>query len=156
MGHFGSFITTVNDTSTLPPLPPTHIFLETRPQELSKTYLGQPSRAAHHICEAVADRSADVPEGTLQSLWPVITIAASRRTVQSVRSIQSTTATTATQLDGMQRTVIVAEGLGTTVQLDRWHSLRPRRPSGARGQAQSIGLSEPTTSEARPASAIRG
>ena len=50
--------------------------------------------------------------------------------MQSVRSIQSTTATTATQLDGMQRTVIVAEGLGTNVQLDRWHSLHLKAPVG--------------------------
>ena len=52
------------------------------------------------------------------------------------------------RVDGMQRTIIVAEGLGINVQLDRWHSVHLRRPKGARGRAQPIALREPTTSEA--------
>ena len=59
----------------------------------------------------------------------------------------------------MQRTVIVAEGLGTNVQLDRWHSLHLKAPVGRAWTGavlQSIALREPTTSEARPASAVRG
>ena len=60
------------------------------------------------------------------------------------------------RVDGMQRTIIVAEGLGINVQLDRWHSVHLRRPKGARGRAQPIALREPTTNEARPASTVRG